>query len=172
MSSETRVRLCGVELQETESTRALVEAIEADNDDITVRHVPGLVKIQSPKPLVIKRESVEARLGRSDSVLEWTADFSGGPETFRVEAHNDCGSRSVTWTLSPVAVEEPTEPAADAVEDEPLADAPDAAVDATDIPVDGPVDVTTDAVDWTFDSGADESQGPGATGDCGCFMAA
>lgn len=64
MSSETRVRLCGVDLQETESTRALVEAIEADNDDITVRHVPGLVKIQSPKPLVIKRESVEARLGR------------------------------------------------------------------------------------------------------------
>ncbi len=64
MTAETKVRLCGVDLQETESTRALVEAIEADNDDITVRHVPGLVKIQSAKPLVIKRESVEARLGR------------------------------------------------------------------------------------------------------------
>lgn len=60
----TAVRLCGVDLQETESTRAIVEAIEADNPEITVRHVPGLVKIQSVNPVVIKRETVEARLGR------------------------------------------------------------------------------------------------------------
>jgi phenol hydroxylase P2 protein len=59
-----RVRLCGVDLQETETTRAIVEAIEADNPDITVRHVPGLVKIQSPTAVVINRESVESRLGR------------------------------------------------------------------------------------------------------------
>jgi phenol/toluene 2-monooxygenase (NADH) P2/A2 len=64
MPDTTTVRLCGVDLQETESTRALVEAIEADNADITVRHVPGLVKLQSPTAVVIKRESVEARLGR------------------------------------------------------------------------------------------------------------
>ncbi|NBM16141.1 MmoB/DmpM family protein [Streptomyces sp. GC420] len=58
------VRNVGVDLQENEDTRALVEAIEAVNDDLTVLRLPGLVKIQSPGRLVISRESVEERLGR------------------------------------------------------------------------------------------------------------
>jgi hypothetical protein len=126
---------------------------------------------QEPMLWFLRQGPVDARLGRADGVLEWTADFSGGAETFTVEAHNDCGAQSVTWTLSPLVAEEPAEPAADAVEDEPHPDAPDAAVDAADIPVDGPVDVTTDAIDWTFDLDVDGSPGPGDTGDCGCFMA-
>ncbi len=61
----TETRPVSVDLQETEENRALIEAIEADNDDLTIRHVPGLVKLQRPGRLVIKRESVEERLGRS-----------------------------------------------------------------------------------------------------------
>jgi phenol/toluene 2-monooxygenase (NADH) P2/A2 len=64
MTNEAKTRMVGVDLQETETTRAVVEAIEADNPDANVRHYPGLVKIQSPKQLVIKRETVEEGLGR------------------------------------------------------------------------------------------------------------
>ncbi len=60
----TKPRSVGVDLQESEITRALVEAIEADNSDIGVQHMPGLVKLQSPGRLVINRASVEERLGR------------------------------------------------------------------------------------------------------------
>jgi phenol hydroxylase P2 protein len=57
-------RSVGVDLQESEITRALVEAIEADNDDLVVQHMPGLVKLSSPTRLQINRSSVEERLGR------------------------------------------------------------------------------------------------------------
>jgi phenol hydroxylase P2 protein len=64
MTTETRARPVSVHLQETEFTRAVIEAIEADNAELTVRHVPGLVKLEAPGELVINPESVEARLGR------------------------------------------------------------------------------------------------------------
>ncbi|MCB0905738.1 MAG: MmoB/DmpM family protein [Nocardioidaceae bacterium] len=57
-------RPVGVDLQESEQNRAVIEAIEADNPDVMVRHLPGLVRVQSPGSLVINRESVEQRLGR------------------------------------------------------------------------------------------------------------
>jgi phenol hydroxylase P2 protein len=59
------VRTVGVDLQESEDTRALVEAIEAVNETLVVIRLPGLVKIQAPGRLVITRESVEERLGRT-----------------------------------------------------------------------------------------------------------
>jgi phenol/toluene 2-monooxygenase (NADH) P2/A2 len=62
--AKTRTRLVGVDLQDSEDTRALVEAIEADNPDVTVSRIPGVVKVQSPGQLVIRQESVEQRLGR------------------------------------------------------------------------------------------------------------
>lgn len=60
----TRARQVGVDIQETEENRAVVEAIEADNADCVVRHMPGLVRITSPTRIVVNRESVEQRLGR------------------------------------------------------------------------------------------------------------
>ena len=59
-----KVRLVGVDLQDSEDTRALVDAIEDDNPEVNLRRIPGLVKLQSPGQLVIRRESVEQRLGR------------------------------------------------------------------------------------------------------------
>lgn len=70
MTTET-TRLVGIDLQESEDNRALIEAIRFDNPDMTVRHLPGLVKLQSPGEIVINRETVEDRLGR-----EWeTGEF-------------------------------------------------------------------------------------------------
>jgi len=61
----TTVRSVGVDLQEVnEDTHRLVQAIEHDNPEATVRHLPGLVKITVPGRLVIRRETVEQRLGR------------------------------------------------------------------------------------------------------------
>jgi phenol/toluene 2-monooxygenase (NADH) P2/A2 len=59
------VRTVGLDLQESsEDTRRVVEAIERDNDDVVVTQIPGLVKIQAPGQLVIRRETVESLLGR------------------------------------------------------------------------------------------------------------
>lgn len=64
MTAPTTARNVGVDLQESETTRALVEAIESDNPDCAVQHLPGLVKISCPGRLTINQASVEARLGR------------------------------------------------------------------------------------------------------------
>jgi phenol hydroxylase P2 protein len=78
----------GVDLQDSEETHALVEAIEADNPQATLRRMPGLVKVQTPGELVIKRETVEEKLGRpwethefqlsivsySGNIAEWDDD--------------------------------------------------------------------------------------------------
>ena len=64
-------RPVSIDLQESEENRALIEAIEADNPEVTIRHMPGLIKLQAPGQIVINRESVEERLGR-----EWeTGEF-------------------------------------------------------------------------------------------------
>jgi phenol hydroxylase P2 protein len=70
MSTGT-LRQVAIDLQESEENRALIEAIKDDNPELTLRHLPGLVKVQAAGRIVINRESVENRLGR-----EWeTGEF-------------------------------------------------------------------------------------------------
>ena len=57
-------RQVGVDIQESETNRAVVEAIEADNPDCAVQHMPGLVRITAPGRLVVNRVTVQDRLGR------------------------------------------------------------------------------------------------------------
>jgi phenol hydroxylase P2 protein len=57
-------RPVGVDIQESETNRAVVEAIEADNPECAVQHMPGLVRITAPGRLVVTRVTVEDRLGR------------------------------------------------------------------------------------------------------------
>ena len=64
-------RAVGIDIQESEENRALIDAIKQDNPELTVRHLPGLVKLQAAGQIVINRESVEQKLGR-----EWeTGEF-------------------------------------------------------------------------------------------------
>lgn len=61
----TATREVGVDLQESgEDVRRLVGAIEKDNPGMRVTHLPGLIKVNSPGRLVIKRETIEDELGR------------------------------------------------------------------------------------------------------------
>ena len=64
MSTTASTRTVGVDIQESEANRSVVEAIEATNYGCTVQHMPGLVRITAPGRLVVTRESVEERLGR------------------------------------------------------------------------------------------------------------
>jgi phenol/toluene 2-monooxygenase (NADH) P2/A2 len=71
VSSTGTMRQVSIDLQESEDNRALIEAIEADNPDLTIRRLPGLIKLQAPGQIVINRSSVEVKLGR-----EWeTGEF-------------------------------------------------------------------------------------------------
>ncbi len=60
----TTGRIVGVDLQDSEDNRAVIDAIEADNSDVKVTYLPGLVKLSCPGELVVRRSSVEERLGR------------------------------------------------------------------------------------------------------------
>ena len=59
-----------ITLQATPDARPIVEAIAADNPNATLRHYPAMVKIDSPGRIVVKRESVEERLGREFDLQE------------------------------------------------------------------------------------------------------
>jgi phenol/toluene 2-monooxygenase (NADH) P2/A2 len=65
------LRQVGIDIQESEDNRALIDAIKADNPGVTIRHLPGLVKLQAAGQIVINRQTVEEKLGR-----EWdTGEF-------------------------------------------------------------------------------------------------
>ncbi|RPF38510.1 MmoB/DmpM family protein [Streptomyces sp. TLI_185] len=82
MSTRT-LRQVAIDLQESEENRALIEAIKDDNPELTLRHLPGLVKLQAAGRIVINRESVENRLGREWetgefqlAIVSYTGNFS------------------------------------------------------------------------------------------------
>jgi phenol/toluene 2-monooxygenase (NADH) P2/A2 len=65
------LRQVGIDIQDAEENRGLVDAIKADNQELTIRHLPGLLKLQAAGRIVINRETVEQKLGR-----EWdTGEF-------------------------------------------------------------------------------------------------
>lgn len=54
-----------IAFQDNEESRPIVEAILADNANAEAAYSPGLVKIDAPGHLVVKRESIEAQIGRA-----------------------------------------------------------------------------------------------------------
>lgn len=60
----TITRPVGLDLQDNEQNRRVVEAIQRDNPDLVIRHLPGLVKLQAPGRLDINRATVEELLGQ------------------------------------------------------------------------------------------------------------
>lgn len=57
-------RQVSIDIQESEENRAVVDAIRADNPELTIRHLPGLVKMQAARQIVINRQTVADKLGR------------------------------------------------------------------------------------------------------------
>ena len=54
-----------IALQNNPEAQALIEAIVEDNPNAVVNESPGMVKIDCPGRLVVKRETVEAKAGRA-----------------------------------------------------------------------------------------------------------
>jgi len=59
-----------IALQANDDTRPIVEAIGSDNPHAAISDYPAMVKIDAPGRIVIKRSSVEERLGRAWDVQE------------------------------------------------------------------------------------------------------
>lgn len=53
-----------IAFQANEESRPVVDAIVADNPGALVAHSPGLVKIDAPNKLTIRRETIEEQTGR------------------------------------------------------------------------------------------------------------
>jgi len=53
-----------IAFQDNEESRPVVEAILADNSQATAVHSPGLVKIDAPGRMVIRRATIEEIVGR------------------------------------------------------------------------------------------------------------
>mgnify|MGYP006294020877 FL=1 len=51
-------------LQDNEEAHYLVEALEEDNPDVTVDYQPAMIRIENEGRLVLKRETVEEKMGR------------------------------------------------------------------------------------------------------------
>ncbi|MBL8470491.1 MAG: MmoB/DmpM family protein [Rhodocyclaceae bacterium] len=59
-----------IAFQTNEDTRPIVESIMEDNPGAVLDEQPAMVKINAEGKLVIKRESIEARIGRSFDLQE------------------------------------------------------------------------------------------------------
>ena len=59
-----------IAFQKNEESRCIVEAIVEDNPGAIVSDQPAMVKVDVPGRLVIKRETVEEKLGRAFDLQE------------------------------------------------------------------------------------------------------
>ncbi|MCC4265986.1 MmoB/DmpM family protein [Oceanimonas baumannii] len=57
-------------LQDNDISRYIVEAIEEDNPDATIQHMPAMIRIENEELLTIRRETVEEKLGRDWDIQE------------------------------------------------------------------------------------------------------
>lgn len=64
-----RIRNVSLDLQDNDTSRPIVDAIERDNPSVQVQRMPGMVKLTSPGHLVIRRLTVEEMLGQ-----EWDTE--------------------------------------------------------------------------------------------------
>lgn len=59
-----------IAFQKNEESRAIVEAIVADNPNATINEQPAMVRIDAPGRMVIRRASIEQQIGRSFDLQE------------------------------------------------------------------------------------------------------
>ena len=57
-------------LQDNDLSRYIVEAVEADNPNVTVIYQPAMIRMEREDSLVVRRSTVEEKLGQSWDVQE------------------------------------------------------------------------------------------------------
>jgi phenol hydroxylase P2 protein len=56
--------------QDNEDARPIIEAVEQDNPGVNIQYQPGMVRLERPGSLIVKRETVEELTGREWDVQE------------------------------------------------------------------------------------------------------
>lgn len=51
-------------LQDNDTSRYIVEAIEEDNPEVNVEYLPAMIRVESESDLIIKAETVTEKLGQ------------------------------------------------------------------------------------------------------------
>lgn len=64
-----------IAFQANDETRPIIDAIAEDNPGAMVSRMPAMVKIDCPKRLVVRRESIEARVGHEFDLGELTVNL-------------------------------------------------------------------------------------------------
>lgn len=82
-----------IALQTNEDTRPIIEAIEQDNPRAVVNRQPAMVKIDAPDHLVIRRETIEEKLGRAYDLQELQINLI----TLSGNVDEDEDTFSLTW---------------------------------------------------------------------------
>lgn len=59
-----------IAFQKTEESRCIVEAVLEDNPDAILNEQPGMVKIDAEDRMVIKRATIEEKIGRAFDLQE------------------------------------------------------------------------------------------------------
>ena len=59
-----------IAFQTNDDTRPIIEAIGDDNPKAVINRMPAMVKIDCPGRLVVRRESIEERIGRPFDLRE------------------------------------------------------------------------------------------------------
>lgn len=59
-----------IALQNNSEAQPIIEAITEDNPAAVVNETPGMVKIDCPERLVVRRESIEEKVGRDFDLQE------------------------------------------------------------------------------------------------------
>lgn len=59
-----------IALQDNEESRYIIEAIEEDNPEATVIRQPAMIRVENEHKLIIRRETVEEKIGRDWNVQE------------------------------------------------------------------------------------------------------
>lgn len=57
-------------LQDNDTSRYIVQAVEADNPDVTVIYQPAMIRMECENRLVVNRATVEEKLGQEWDVQE------------------------------------------------------------------------------------------------------
>lgn len=63
--TQERNRYVGIDLTNSDTTEAVVEAIEQDNEQVKITRFPGYVKVEAVDQLMINRETVAECLGEN-----------------------------------------------------------------------------------------------------------
>jgi phenol/toluene 2-monooxygenase (NADH) P2/A2 len=51
-------------LQDNDTSRYIIEAIEEDNPDATIQYLPAMIRVESETGLIVKEETVSEKLGQ------------------------------------------------------------------------------------------------------------